>query len=227
MTPRVSCIMPTADRRRFVPQAIAAFLAQTCDNSELLILDDGADAVADLVPTHPRIRYGRDTVKRTVGAKRNRLCADAHGATIVHWDDDDWHAPHRLDLQLAALDQSGAPIAGLDRVAFLADDGSAAWDFVWTGAHAWVYGATLAYRRDWWRDHPFADIRSGEDTHFVMDAGAARVHVMPPAEWLIARVHAANTSPKHTHGAYWHPRDPAPLLAAARAMEAGPLADSA
>ncbi len=220
---RASCIMPTADRRRFVPGAIAAFLAQTRDDAELFILDDGADAVADLVPAHPRIRYRRDTVRRPVGDKRNQLCADAAGSVIVHWDDDDWHAPDRLDRQLRALDDSGAAIVGLDQVAFLADDGSAAWDYVWRGAGRWVYGASLAYTRAWWQDHPFPAVRVGEDTRFVLDAGDARVHAMPPAEWLIARVHAHNTSPKHTRGAYWHPRDPESLRAAARAMERAPV----
>lgn len=214
--------MPTADRRRFVPGAIAAFLAQTRDDAELLILDDGADAVADLVPAHSRIRYRHDPVRRTTGDKRNRLCAKAAGRIIVHWDDDDWHAPDRLDRQVAALATSGAAIVGLDRVAFLADDGSAAWDYVWRGAGRWVYGASLAYARCWWQDHRFAEIRVGEDTRFVFDAGDARVHAMPPGEWLIARVHAGNTSPKQTHGGYWHPRDPVALGTAARAMERAP-----
>jgi len=77
-------------------------------------------------PPHPHIRYLRDPQKRTTGDKRNRLCAEARGRVIVHWDDDDWHAPDRLDRQLAALDATGAAIVGLDRIAFLADDGSAA-----------------------------------------------------------------------------------------------------
>ena len=46
--PLVSCIMPTADRRRFVPQAIRNFLAQDYAERELVILDDGADSIADL-----------------------------------------------------------------------------------------------------------------------------------------------------------------------------------
>jgi glycosyltransferase involved in cell wall biosynthesis len=214
--------MPTADRQRFVPGAIAQFLAQTRDDAELLILDDGRDSVADLVPSHPRIRYMRDTVRRTVGDKRNRLCAEARGDVIVHWDDDDWHAPDRLDRQVTALASSGAAITGLDRVAFLADYGSAAWDYVWGGAGRWVYGASLAYTRAWWRGHRFPEIRVGEDTRFVLDAGDEHVHAMPAGEWLIARVHAGNTSPKHTDGGYWRARDPAPLVAAARKLEAAP-----
>jgi hypothetical protein len=42
----VSCIMPTADRRHFVPEAIRLFLAQDHAERGLVILDDGADAVA-------------------------------------------------------------------------------------------------------------------------------------------------------------------------------------
>ena len=41
--PLVSCIMPTANRARFVPQAIACFLAQDFTGRELVVLD-GWDA---------------------------------------------------------------------------------------------------------------------------------------------------------------------------------------
>jgi predicted O-methyltransferase YrrM len=212
MTPRLSAILPTADRRRFIPAAIAQFLAQTITDAELVILDDGTDNIADLIPGDPRIRYHREETRRIIGDKRNRLCQLARGEIIVHWDDDDWHAPDRLARQIAALDASGADITGLDRIAFLSDDGTAAWDYQWQGKGRWVYGASLAYRRRWWERHPFPAIRSGEDTRFVLDAPDAQVHIMPDNDWLVARIHAANTSPKQTHGGYWHARPPGPLL---------------
>jgi len=65
--PLASCIMPTANRRRFVPQAIRYFLAQDYLNKELLIVDDGEEAVGGLVPEDARIRYirlPRKTVRR-------------------------------------------------------------------------------------------------------------------------------------------------------------------
>jgi glycosyltransferase involved in cell wall biosynthesis len=49
--------MPTANRRRFVPEAIRLFLAQDYEEKELVVLDDGEDAIADLIPDDPRIRY--------------------------------------------------------------------------------------------------------------------------------------------------------------------------
>ena len=88
----VTCIVPTADRRRFVPQAVAQFLQQDYANRELIVLDDGAQSVEDLMPDDPRVRYVRDERKSPVGIKRNRLCELARGDVIVHWDDDDWMA---------------------------------------------------------------------------------------------------------------------------------------
>jgi glycosyltransferase involved in cell wall biosynthesis len=67
--PLVSCIMPTANRRAFVPRAIQYFLRQDYPEKELVILDDGEDSVADLIPADPRIRYLRETRRRTIGAK--------------------------------------------------------------------------------------------------------------------------------------------------------------
>src|SRR5258708_38752741 len=92
-TPLASCIMPTAHRRRFVPGAIARFLAQDWPARELIILDDGDDAVGDLAPEHPAIRYIRAPRHTSLGAKRNAACAAARGDIILHWDDDDWYAP--------------------------------------------------------------------------------------------------------------------------------------
>src|SRR5580704_7297349 len=73
--PLVTCIMPTANRRTFVPQAIRYFLAQDYPNKELVIVDDGEKAVGDLVPEDERIRYIRLTCKTILGEKRN--CAVA------------------------------------------------------------------------------------------------------------------------------------------------------
>ncbi|MDV3456338.1 glycosyltransferase [Sphingomonas sp. HF-S4] len=211
MIPRISAIMPTADRRRFVPAAIAQFLAQERADAELVILDDGADSVADLIPGDRRVRYFREEAPRILGDKRNRLCSLARGEVIVHWDDDDWHAPDRLARQLAALDASGADIVGLDQIAFLADDGAQAWDYRWGGRQRWIYGASMAYRRSYWKRRRFPAIRTGEDTRFVLDARDAQIVAMADTDWLVARVHGGNTSPKRTRGGYWTERTPAPL----------------
>src|SRR5262249_51867830 len=89
-SPLVSCIMPTLKRRRFVPRAIEYFLRQDHPAKELVILDDGSDPVADLIPEHPAIVYRRLEHRLVLGAKRNMACEMARGEIIAHWDDDDW-----------------------------------------------------------------------------------------------------------------------------------------
>jgi ADP-heptose:LPS heptosyltransferase/glycosyltransferase involved in cell wall biosynthesis/SAM-dependent methyltransferase len=203
----VSCIMPTADRRHFVPGAIRLFLAQDRADKELIILDDGADAVADLVPADPRIRYLRETPRAPVGAKRNRACVAARGDIIVHWDDDDWYAPWRLSYQVRALQNADADICGLDRVLYCDETDGKAWEYVWPqGAGAWLHGATLCYRRTLWQRGGFPAIAIGEDTQFLRTHAGARVLALPQNGFYVGRIHAANTSRKLTADPRWQRR---------------------
>jgi|SRR5271166_92241 len=204
--PLASCIMPTANRRRFVRGAIAQFLAQDWTDSELVILDDGEDSVADLIPPHPSIRYLRTLRHPTLGAKRNAACEAARGDIILHWDDDDWYAPNRIRLQVEALRDSGADASGIDRALFVDPRVPAAWEYVYPPNGApWVYGAALCYRRDFWRAHPFANTTAGEDTRFAASVARERLHVLPDNRFFVALIHAANTSAKQLRDPRWRP----------------------
>lgn len=46
----ISCLMPTYNRRAFVPQAVDYFLRQDYPSRELIVVDDGTDPVEDLIP---------------------------------------------------------------------------------------------------------------------------------------------------------------------------------
>ncbi|NTU86173.1 MAG: glycosyltransferase family 2 protein, partial [Chloroflexales bacterium] len=204
--PLVSCIMPTADRRAFVPQAIAYFQRQDYPRRELLIVDDGDDPVADLVPDDPRVRYYRLARRMTVGAKRNYACRQALGPIIAHWDDDDWHAPHRLRYQIEALHQAGGELCGIDTLLFYDLRDGRAWRYVYAGGQRrWVAGSTLCYTRDYWARHLFAEVNVGEDTRFVWGARDARLAVLPDPNFHVGIIHRRNVSPKRTGSAYWQP----------------------
>ena len=205
--PLVTCIMPTADRRMFVPQAVRCFLRQDYPNAELLILDDGADPVGDCVHASVRVRYVRLGQKLSVGAKRNLACERAGGSLIVHWDDDDWYPTWRVSAQVRALSEGGADICGTSRLLYYEAASGHAWSYEYGGPRGpWVAGNTLAYRRSFWERHRFPDVRVGEDTRFVWGATGARVRDLAEPSLCVATVHAANTSPKTTDGCYWHAR---------------------
>lgn len=205
--PLVSCIMPTANRRRFVPLALDAFLRQDYPRRELIVIDDGADAIRDLMPEDDRVRYVRLDRRASVGAKRNKACKLARGTLIAHWDDDDWSAPRRLRVQVEALQHTGRDVCGLDCLFFCDPDAGQAWQYCYPATQRpWVAGGTLLYRRTVWISRPFDDISDSEDTRFVWDLPRGLIHVLDEPEIYVARVHGGNTSPKFTHTARWRPQ---------------------
>jgi O-antigen biosynthesis protein len=203
-TPLVSCIMPTADRRGFVPHAIRYFLRQDYPNCELVVVDDGADPVDDLLPPDSRIRYVRANGRRTLGAKRNLACAAASGELILHWDDDDWQAPWRVRYQAASLLAARADICGLARLWFYDPASGSAWRYMYPqGQRPWVAGNTLCYRKAFWRINPFPDLTVGEDTRFQWTARPKHIQMLPDERFFVALIHPHNTSPKRTHDGRW------------------------
>jgi len=208
--PLVSCLMPTANRRIFVPHAIRYFLRQDYPNRELIILDDGSDSVSDLIPDDSRIRYIRMHERRTMGAKHNLGCELARGEIIAHWDDDDWFAEWRLSYQVSELlKHPSMTIVGLARVLFYSPRDDRAWEYVYPTAQLpWICGNSFCYRKEFWVRHHFPDMNEGADTVFVW--GLKDAHVLPLSNnrCLIAMIHSRNTSPKRTDGAAWHPLPP-------------------
>ncbi len=200
----VSCIMPTADRRRFVPRAIHTFLNQDYPNRELVILDDGADKISDLVPDDPRIHYIPKAQKQTLGAKRNECVKASHGDFILHWDDDDWSAPRRISYQVEALLREGAEVCGLRQMLFYDLTSGCAWLYDYpAGQRSWLAGGSLLYTRQFWQRAPFPNVQVGEDTRFVWSQRRVRLFVLPDYNFYVAMIHPGNTSKKICSGLYW------------------------
>ena len=204
--PLVSCIMPTADRRPFVRRAIEYFLRQDYNNKELVIVDDGADPVSDLVSEDCGIRYFRLDTRANVGAKRNIACEHARGVIIVHWDDDDWHAPHQLSYQVGTLLREAKQICGIQVLLFYDVAQQQAWRYTYRpGPKQWLSGSSLCYTRAFWSTHRFADIDVGEDGRFVWAARPEEITVLSDHTFHVGIIHERNVSPKQTKGIFWSP----------------------
>lgn len=202
--PLVSCIMPTYNRRRFVPRAVEYFFRQDYEKAELIIVDDGTDPIEDLIPRDRRIRYVRLAEKTTIGEKRNLACGLARGEIIVHWDDDDWMADWRLSYQAGHLGQ--ADICGLSRVFFFDPAQEAAWEYIYPGTvKRWVSGATLCYRKSFWEENPFPKRNVGEDLRFIWRDPDATITALPNNTFIAELVHADNAGAKRTHEDCWSP----------------------
>lgn len=202
--PLVSCILPTADRRPFVAQALEYYARQDYRNRELIVLDDGEDSVEDLIPDDDSIRYVRLDRRLVLGAKRNRACELAGGSLLAHWDDDDWSAPRRLGYQVEALERSGADACGLTRQLYYNAGRREAWLYRYPpSARRWLAGNALLYRRTLWEHNRFPEIGVGEDTRFIFSARRAQLHELDDNTWHVALIHPHNTSRKRTTSSLW------------------------
>jgi len=212
--PLVSCIMPTYNRRDFLPRAFECFLRQDYPNTELIIVDDGSDNVTDLLPVDARMRYFRLPQKLTIGAKRNYACERAQGEIVMHWDDDDWYPADRVRRQVNAMAESGVDISGSSQLYFYEPGTGKAFLYRYEGGpRAWVAGTTLAYRKDFWLRHRFTDIQVAEDSRFIWNSPGVAIQDLKDPSLCVATIHAANASPKYTVGAYWNPCPPERVLA--------------
>jgi glycosyltransferase involved in cell wall biosynthesis len=184
--PLVSCIMPTSDRRRFVPLALENFRSQTYARKELVIVDDGSDPIGDLVIGYPELRYIRVEEKLSIGAKRNLACVQSRGELIAHWDDDDWYAPDRLERQVHPIATGQADLTGLDSRYVMVLPSGDCWTVdsrlhkrMFVGN---VHGGTLVYRKAIWESVArYPDVNLAEDAALLSAAQRSGARLVPVA----------------------------------------------
>lgn len=117
--PRISCLMVTRDRTERARLAIESFRAQTYPDTELVIVTEAPDPalvahVRALGAENVTLLHVRDP-SPTLGDLRNIAVEHATGALVCQWDDDDLYDPRRLEIQYAALVQTGAEACMLER----------------------------------------------------------------------------------------------------------------
>jgi glycosyltransferase involved in cell wall biosynthesis len=104
--PRVSILLPTYNRASYLPETIASALAQTFQDFELVIVDDGStDNTAELVQAidDPRIKYIRQENCGVSGALNTALRA-ARGEFVAMLGSDDVWLPQQLRVLVPILD---------------------------------------------------------------------------------------------------------------------------
>ncbi|MFA8299959.1 MAG: glycosyltransferase [Hyphomicrobiales bacterium] len=213
-TPKVSCIMPTANRKEFVKRSICFFENQSYLNKELIIIDDGKDSTKDIIPCQNKsIRYINLHKRRNVGEKRNFACQKATGDIIIHWDDDDYYSNNWIDLQVRHLLKSNADITGLCSLYFFDEKNKTAWFYDYEDhKKPWVHGATFCYTKSFWERNPFPNIDIGEDVFFLWNSCPKKISPHNCLNDYLGIIHRNNTSPKKTNDIRWTSIDPSQLI---------------
>jgi len=185
----VTAICPTRNRTKYLPGLIDCFLKQTYRNSELVIVDDGEEAV-DCIPVNSRIRYIRwRSARLPLGEKRNVCCEFATGKIIVHFDDDDWAAPTRIEDQVTQLAASHQQLLSYNNILYWDEDAKKIYR-CWPKMQA-PHGATFCYYKAFWEQNKFSgDL--GEDTRFALVARTHKQIIYVDAkQQMVIRAHAA------------------------------------
>ena len=108
--PLVSIVVPTYDRARFLSEALASVVAQTVEDWECVVVDDGSPTPVSLPESvDPRIRLVRRPRNGGPAAARNTGLLEARGAFVTFLDDDDLYTAERLALGLQGV--ARAPVA--------------------------------------------------------------------------------------------------------------------
>lgn len=94
MSPEVTAVITTHSRPAHVQEAVASLCAETHQDIELVIVDDGGELDAATVPCDVPLRVVRG-VGLGVGRARNLGLAAARGEFVIFLDDDDVALPHR------------------------------------------------------------------------------------------------------------------------------------
>ena len=113
--PLVSVIMPVYNGGRFIEAAIRSVMAQTMEDWELLVLDDGStddsQAIAQsLAQEDDRIHFLPNAQNMGVSKTRNRGLTFSRGRYAALLDCDDLWLPQKLEQQLALMERTGAEI---------------------------------------------------------------------------------------------------------------------
>jgi|GEM_PF-7110281 hypothetical protein len=168
--PIVSCLTVTRGRVGSLRRAVACFHRQTVSAAELIVLYESDDtATAEYVESiqDSAVRGIRVKAGMKLGALRNLAVTNARAPFIAQWDDDDWYAPERLEVQLEAIAKSGRVGCLLSR---------------WTVYDALSRNAYVSNTRPW-----EGSLVVRREAHTPCDEGLARREDMRPVQSLLDR----------------------------------------
>jgi glycosyltransferase involved in cell wall biosynthesis len=105
--PRVSVLIGCWNNAATLPRAIESILAQTVEDLELIVVDDGStDETPAIVDRYRDPRLRRLALEHMgIARSLNRGLEAAIAPVVAFQDADDWSYPERLERQLAVLDR--------------------------------------------------------------------------------------------------------------------------
>lgn len=115
LTPKVSVVVPMYKVEHYVRQCVDSLLAQTLDDIEIILVDDGSPDSCGKIADEYAVRYGNvKSVHREnggLGPARNTGIAVASGEYVGFVDSDDWVSFEMFERLYGVAKQNDADIA--------------------------------------------------------------------------------------------------------------------
>lgn len=171
--PHVSVLTITRDRRLFFGLAKHSFLCQAypAEKIEWVIVDDGKDAIKDLITDLPYVKYRLVDEPMTIGAKRNLAAEIASHDILIHMDDDDVYPNHSILTRVAMMmmsPQKSCVFSTTIPCYALTEHKSfmnvPPLTLPWSQR---VSEATMGYTREFWKERPFESVSVAEADTFI------------------------------------------------------------
>jgi glycosyltransferase involved in cell wall biosynthesis len=105
--PLVSVLVPTYNRRRILPQALASVVRQTYRNLEIFVINDGGEDVSDIVRSFddPRLVFINRRENRGKPSSLNEALGRVQGKYVAYLDDDDVYYSDHVERLVTALEE--------------------------------------------------------------------------------------------------------------------------
>ncbi len=160
--PRVSVVIPTHNRPHLISRSIKSVLAQTYNDFEIIIVDDGIEKRSQEIIDgfgDQRIRYIQNEKSVGGAVSRNIGIKESRGEFIAFLDDDDEWLPEKLAKQVKAFDSCDDSVVlvfcGLSKYnkrgelleVKVSDENGVVWPFKKTLYRGYIWTSTIMLRK--------------------------------------------------------------------------------
>lgn len=197
--PRLTVGVPFHDEEAYLEPAIRSILAQTFEDFELVLVDDGStDRSLEIARSFddPRIVVHSDGRRRHLAARLNEIVQRSRGRCVARMDADDVCHPTRLQQQVDRL-EADERLDAVGTLAALVDESEEAFAVVGSGtlpstrgqvlAHGLLIHASMVARREWLLANPYdATLTLAEDRELWWRTfETSRFEVIPSVLYVI------------------------------------------
>lgn len=121
---KVSVIVPTYNRKNFLPHTLQTLYNQIRPDIEIVVVNDAGEDVSDIIDACPKVdgitlKYVNKEKNGGLGAARNTGIESSTGEWIMFLDDDDGFFPHHVETLMSSYEQVKNPFLYTDAIRLL------------------------------------------------------------------------------------------------------------